>query len=525
MATARARRYPYLIALVFPLNLMLSNVRELPGLTAALMVFGFVLLMTAAVDLVGRFLVRDPDRRALMVSIVMMFMLGYGHIDAGVFHENVFSSVLMPSLVFGVVLPLLWIVWRVRNPERIVSVAHTIALALVGVQVATALPSLIIQSVQAAEELASSKPVVETRGIDPVTGVKKPDVYLMVFDAYARADMLKQYNQLDNTEFLDALKTRGFYVSDKARSNYMYTRLSLSSFLNMKYLDDQIKTFGDNPPRGAINPMLREFEVARRFKQLGYTYRHIGGYWHVTRQSPIADENVSYLPSFIEEFAFVFLEGTALHPFLKAVPGYGEWFQPGVIHMQQLKAIAKPQGEPGPVFTFAHVLAPHSPYVFDRHGIKGADTSLTKFERPLEYAEQVRYLNQQILKIVDEIDRVSGKDAIILVHGDHGARSQGQLGGTPDQNREQMATFAAYRVPDETRAALYPGMSLVNNWRVIFSTAFGAKDLPLLPDRTFYSDPDRIYDLEEIDVAGNFLHARLPQSRAATSRTSGGGDE
>ena len=81
------------------------------------------------------------------------------------------------------------------------------------------------------------------------------------------------------------------------------------------------------------------------------------------------------------------------------------------------------------------------------------------------------------------------------------------------------------RVPDETRAALYPGMSLVNNWRVIFSTAFGAKDLPLLPDRTFYSDPDRIYDLEEIDVAGNFLHPRLPQSRAATSKVSGGADE
>jgi hypothetical protein len=76
MATARARRYPYLIALVFPLNLMLSNVRELPGLTAAAMVFGFVLLMTAALDLVGRFLVRDPERRALMVSIVLMFILG-----------------------------------------------------------------------------------------------------------------------------------------------------------------------------------------------------------------------------------------------------------------------------------------------------------------------------------------------------------------------------------------------------------------------------------------------------------------
>ena len=38
-------------------------------------------------------------------------------------------------------------------------------------------------------------------------------------------------------------------------------------------------------------------------------------------------------------------------------------------------------------------------------------------------------MNTQILKIVDEIVRVSGQDAIILVHGDHGARSQGQLGG------------------------------------------------------------------------------------------------
>jgi hypothetical protein len=291
----------------------------------------------------------------------------------------------------------------------------------------------------------------------------------------------------------------------------MYTRLSLSSFLNMRYLDEEIAGFGENPPRGAINPLLREFEVARRLKGLGYTYRHIGGYWHVTRTSPIADENVSYLPSFIEEFAFVFLEGTVLHPFLKAMPGYGDWFQPGVVHLEQFKNIPKAEGQRGPVFTFAHVLAPHSPYVFDRNGIKSGETSLTKWERPLEYAEQVRYINKQILEIVDEIDRVSGKDAIIVMNGDHGARSQGQLGGTPEQNREQMAVFAAYRVPDAVKSKIYPGMSLVNNFRVIFTEVFGASDLPLLEDRTFYSDPDRIYDLEEINVAGEYLQPRLAQ--------------
>ena len=509
MAIARGRRYPYLIALIFPLNLALSNVNELPGLLAASMVFGFVLALTAVIDGVGRLVVRDHERRALMVSILLLFILGYGHIDVGIFQENVFSSVLIPSLVFGVVLPLLLVAWRVANPGKIGNVAHTLSLALVCVQVLTALPSLIGQSVQAANGMANRQQAVEVK-VEANTAVKKPDVYLVVFDAYARGDMLKQYNHHDNAEFLDAMRARGFLISDQARSNYMYTRLSLSSFLNMRYLDDEIKQFGPNPSRGAINPLLREFEVARRFKQLGYTYRHIGGYWHVTRSSPIADENVSYLPSFIEEFAFVFLEGTVLHPILKAMPGYGDWFQPGVVHLQQLKGIVKPEGMRGPTFTFAHVLAPHSPYVFDRNGIKSGDTSLTKkWDRPLEYAEQLRFINKQILKIVDEIDRVSGKDAIILVHGDHGARSQGQLGGTPEQNREQMAVFAAYRVPEATRAKIYPGMSLVNNWRVILSTAFGATDLPLLEDRTFYSDPDRIYDIEEIDVTGNYLHPRL----------------
>jgi beta-phosphoglucomutase-like phosphatase (HAD superfamily) len=110
--------------------------------------------------------------------------------------------------------------------------------------------------------------VLESAGLSREAVRERLDEF---FDAYARGDMLKQYNQLDNAEFLDALKSRGFLIADQARSNYMYTRLSLSSFLNMRYLDGDIKDFGPNPPRGSINPMLREFDVARRFKQLGYT--------------------------------------------------------------------------------------------------------------------------------------------------------------------------------------------------------------------------------------------------------------
>ncbi len=512
MASKRSELYPYLVALSFPLGIALSNAGELPGLTAAATVFGFVLLLTAVLDGVGRLFVHEPTRRAIAVSIVLMFALGYGHVDAGLFHENVFSVVLMPSLLFGVVLPLVWLALRMKSPERFGSFLRAATVAFVGLQVVMALPSLTAQ-LTAAGRGSEQGTAVQTAAVEVGTEpLAKPDVYLIILDAYGRADMLKQYNRLDNAEFLDELRSRGFYISEQARSNYMYTRLSLSSFLNMRYLDEDVRRLGPSPARAAINPMLRQFEVARRMRQLGYTYRHIGGYWHVTRTSPLANENVSYLPSFAEEFTFVFLEQTAFHPFLKAIPAYGDWFQPGVVHLQQLKNIPKPEGEQGPVFTFAHVLAPHSPYVFDHNGIRGAETSLTNWERPFEYAEQVKYLNKQVLKVIDEIDRVSGHDAIILVHGDHGARSQGQLGGTPEQNREQMATFAAYRVPPAAKAALYPGMSLVNNWRLVFTTVFGAKDLPLLEDRTFYSDPDRIYELQEVDLTGHFVgpDARTP---------------
>jgi hypothetical protein len=501
MSSTRSHLYPYLVALAFPLGLAISNIEELPGPAAALSVFGFVLLMTAVLDGVGRLIVRDPARRALAVTVVVAFVLGYGHIDIALLHEMVYSKVLIPALLVGVVAPLIWVALRVRTPEKIGNFLRVTALSLICVQVFTAVMHVMSTSGGQAEGNVAA---VQAAMPGADAGADKPDIYLIVLDAYTRADVLKEYNKHDNGPFLDALRQRGFYIAEQARSNYLYTRLSLSSFLNMRYLDEDVRRLGPSPARAAIDPLLRKFEVAERMKRLGYTYRHIGGFWHVTRTSLLADENVFYLPAFAEEFMFVFLRQTVLHPVLSAIPAYGDWFKPGLVHQQQLRSIAKPAGQRGPVFTFAHVMCPHPPYVFDRNGIRRSDSSLTTWGRTRAYAEQVTYLNQEVLKVIDEIDRVSGRDAVILLHGDHGARSLGQ-DGRPEQNREQMAILAAYRMPEAAKALLYPGMSPVNNFRVLFTGMFGATDLPVLEDRTFYSDPERIYDLHEVDRTGRML--------------------
>ena len=42
----------------------------------------------------------------------------------------------------------------------------------------------------------------------------------------------------DNSEFLNSLRQRGFYVADCSQSNYAYTEFSLTSSLNYDYLDN-----------------------------------------------------------------------------------------------------------------------------------------------------------------------------------------------------------------------------------------------------------------------------------------------
>jgi hypothetical protein len=505
MTAARFRfSYAYLVALAFPVWLALSNAEELPGAVAAIMVAGFVLLLTAVLDGVGRLVVRDPARRALAVTILLAFSLGYGHLDM-LLGEKVYNQVLLPSVFLGVVVPLLWLALRARNTERIGAFVRTMAVALVGVQLLAGGTRLLSRTPVLAE--GADNPVGERSHTAGAGASERPDVYLLVFDAYARQDTLETFYQHDNRAFIDALRARGFYVADQARSNYIHTRLSLASMLNMRYLDQDIRRLGPDPSKTAVEPLLRQFEVARRMRDLGYTYRHVGGYWHETRENPMADENVTYMPAFAEEFVFVFLRTTAFHPMVGVVPAYRNAFNAGLVHLKQLKSIPKPAGRRGPVFTFAHVMCPHPPFVFNRNGLLGStDSSLVRWTHAKAYSDQVTFLNGQILAVLDEIDRVSGRDAIVLLHGDHGGRTLGhRLHGGADQIREQTSVLAAYRFPPQAAARLYPDLTLVNNFRILFGSVFGATDLPLLEDRSYYSDPDRIFDLHEVDRWGRMV--------------------
>ncbi len=80
---------------------------------------------------------------------------------------------------------------------------------------------------------------------------------------------------------------------------------------------------------------------------------------------------------------------------------------------------------------------------------------------------------------LEEILASSDIPPIIVMHGDHGLR---------DENRLQILN--AYYLPAGGRKALYPTISPVNSFRVVFNECFGTR-FELLPDLSYWEgDPN-----------------------------------
>ena len=104
-----------------------------------------------------------------------------------------------------------------------------------------------------------------------MTGVQThPDVYFIILDGYARADVLEEVFDFDNGEFLQALERQGFYIANSSHSNYNKTLLWIASAINYAYLPDLL---GHEPVEGDnthIQDLLIRSRARTQLEALGY---------------------------------------------------------------------------------------------------------------------------------------------------------------------------------------------------------------------------------------------------------------
>jgi hypothetical protein len=343
------------------------------------------------------------------------------------------------------------------------------------------------------------KPAVPVYQTPAVTAFRpprmnQPDIYYFILDEYPRADVLKERFGFDNSEFLNFLKERGFYIAENSHTNYLRTRLSLPSALNMQYLDFLTEKLKDSRDTGLVTAMVRGNNLARVLKSLGYRYVVVDSGQSPSDESPLADLRITYSPIAARELHVLMANSTLAKSMANRF--LNEQFRKRHLYnFEQLRGSSK---WPRPKFVFAHMVIPHMPFVFDRRGempaqdieySQDADAKLMPgSEKP--FLEQMIYLNGMMRDLIDRLLEGAPQKPVIVIQADHGPWVAGGWSAEEEFLSQRAPILNAYLVPDKIQAKLYPGISPVNSFRLILNGLFGAR-YPLLPDKTYYSHPEK----------------------------------
>lgn len=333
-----------------------------------------------------------------------------------------------------------------------------------------------------------------------------PDVYIIILDAHLRSDVLETTFDLNNADFIEKLTKMGFYVPPCSMSNYAYTPLSMSSFLNMQYLQDISADFA--PPNTDANPLyalIEHNEVRKNLESLGYSTYSLASYQRIawTDADHYYPLDSASLLSTEERIVFSKFErmlfDTTLVRILTDYKGgvttsdkiplnypYADHVRQQWTILKELKEISALQG---PKLVWAHLTMPHAPYVFYPDGSLIPDPPELPWVVPLPWDEYlqyyswgVQYADNAILPVLDAIIKNSDTPPIIVVTGDHGADSANRL-----------AVLSAFYVPDAVKTAIAPDISLVNYFRVIFNEVYGA-NYDILENVSYLSDKENTFE-------------------------------
>lgn len=333
----------------------------------------------------------------------------------------------------------------------------------------------------------------------------RPDIYYIILDGYGRADVLEDMYGYDNSEFLDFLTSKGFYVASQSRSNYMYTALSLPSALNISYL----RAFSSgSTPRYSVSKKLISDSWTRSFLERQ-------GYQFVTFSTPFYFTDITDADLFFslkkDKARIIYLESKFLPSSIAAIPLWADLISPGGEtyrdHQERVMYMVEQLGNipflPGPKFVFAHIVAPHSPYVFDQNGPITPEKPYLQNTETMEkhikgYTAELTYLNSLVEKMISAILENSAFPPIILLQADHGPGIFFSGWSKADSCiKEKASILNAYYLPGLMNNPIYKTITPVNSFRIIFNQYFGTH-LEILEDKVYYSGGKDFYKF--IDV-------------------------
>jgi len=487
-----------------------------------------VLVLALLVGLMFRIWLRDWHKASIALSLFIILFFSYGSLYHVLRVANLrgyilwgyqigVNTYLLPLWTL-VLLTAFYRIWRsqkaYQSTTKILNIIAVTLIVITGVQILASM-------VNNASEQTWQAPSDNRSDIVLNPPAECPDIYFIVLDGYVRSDILQRDYPRGNNDFIDSLQQKGFYVVSKSHSNYLRTHVSLTTTLNLEYLNDLGTPEDKKYTRSLYRKRYCDNLVFRTLKQLGYDIISFPtGYKFTDLQDASIDQYVGnrcYLSEFENEL-FNMTPMMAINMLEKV--RYNKLRARVIFPLQHLATI--PDYE-HPIFVMAHVVCPHEPFVFGPQVEKENRLIRLRWDdwellnpKGIElyktlYVDQVAHLNQLLLKMVDQVLARPGKKPIIILQADHGDRymlSSDQWPGSADPH-DPFAIFNAIYFPDGDYTQLYDTLSPVNTFRILFNKYFGT-DYALLPDQCFLDVYADMYDFSEIT---EFMQRHKPDDK------------
>lgn len=449
----------------------------------------FVLLLF----FVMTFILKSRERAGLLISVFLLFFFSYGHVltlvpnfkpvvirGVSIETDKIFFSVWCVLLALGLYL----LAKTCKNLNQLTKFLNVVAAFLVIISLSTALPrqlkakEFIHLEGEKKEEGKNDKVTQETQAL--------PDIYYIILDGYASSNTLKEFFNYDNSEFINYLKEKGFYVATKSLSNYAHTHLSLASSLNMKYINYLTEIVGeDSDDQTITHRMIIDHEVGRFLRSKGYSIVRFDDGMRL----------FGFLPMLIRT--------TMLGPFIERYLTRADIRERMLYELDKLAEIPRIKE---PTFTFAHIIPPHPPYLFGPNGemvseeLQGCrDLVCADWSLKEQYLGQLIFITKKIRSLIDVILSQSETPPIIILQSDHGPASSGWMQPNEQLFRERMSILNAYYLPGNGKSLLYESITPVNTFRLIFNHYFNA-NYELLDDRSYFSGLQNYKFIDVTDI-------------------------
>lgn len=483
--------YPLLIVLIPILSQFTNNIFFIEYEDLFRPVFWVISILLIFIITLNIF-IKHIHRSSLISATAVFLLLIYGHVYISLekYPDLQRHRYIIAGFVFVFVFLSYIYVKKIYNYEEVGKTISTVALVLIVFSVFQ-IGKYQIDLWKTNTDVEQTTPVIQNNSQISIDE-NLPDIYWIVLDGYTRTDVLQSDYNYNNSIMINGLENLGFYVAKCSQSNYPNTVYSLTSALNINYLQDILDSLKTLPSWASST-------VIRTLRNHGYQIisfkNSVRGHFDL-KEDILIQRNGKAVPGLglfgnLTEFELLLFNTSILRVFkdgeglfqndFSRNASFNEHYFQTMFNIENVQNLSEYKS---PKFVMLHIIAPHDPYVFSPEG----DYSSKYIGNQLEgYATNVQFLDNTIPDMIQNIIANSTTKPIIIIQGDHGPT------GTSIPESRMRILNAFYFPNNQAFSDLYPEISPVNNFRVLLNNLVN-ENFTLLDDKAYYAYGKKITD-------------------------------